>query len=153
MVSKLVERVVGIFGAPGAFLYNGSAFTVFEAIETQQTLTFSHWARGNAQNERSHQSIMLAIPITCEAWRGDWMRVLPLVARSYKTSAKEGTSGDHGTSSSTRGTSGCGADGVRGGGHRGRASQLSQPRPCGLAGGERDAADGAGEEAALQTLL
>jgi ribosomal protein L21E len=99
VVSKLVERVVGTFGAPGAFLSdNGSAFTadlakhVFEAMGTQHTLTFSHWARGNAQNERSHQSIMSAIRITCEAWKGDWLRVLPYVALSYNTSAKEGTS-------------------------------------------------------------
>jgi hypothetical protein len=99
VVSKLVERVVGIFGAPDMLLSdNGGAFTadlarrVFEAIETQQTLTFSHWARGNAQNERSHQSIMSAIRITCEAWRGDWMRVLPIIALSFNTSAKEGTS-------------------------------------------------------------
>ena len=99
VVSKLMERVVGTFGAPDAFLSdNGSAFTadlakrVFESIGTQQTLTFSHWARGNAQNERSHQSIMSAIRITCEAWKGDWIRVLPNIALSYNTSAKEGTS-------------------------------------------------------------
>ena len=99
VVSKLVERVVGIFGAPDSILSdNGGAFTaelarrVFTALDTQQTLTFSHWARGNAQNERSHQSIMSAIRITCESWRGDWMRVLPFIALSYNTSAKEGTS-------------------------------------------------------------
>jgi hypothetical protein len=78
VVSKLIERVVGLFRAPDAFLTdNGSAFTadlakrVFESIETQQILTLSHWARGNAQNERSHQSIMNAIRVTCDSWQGD----------------------------------------------------------------------------------
>ncbi len=99
VVSKLVERVVGVFGAPDEILSdNGGAFTaeltrrVFDTIETQQTLTFSHWARGNAQNERSHQSIMNAIRISCEAWRADWMRVLPWIALMHNTAAKEGTS-------------------------------------------------------------
>jgi hypothetical protein len=125
--------VVGIFGAPGAFLSDsGTAFTVFEAIETQQkTLTFSHWARGNAQNECSHQSNMSAIRITSEAWRGNRMRVLPFIALSYTTSAKEGTSSDHGTSSPTRGTSGCGADGVGGGGHRGGHPSFLSRGPAG----------------------
>jgi hypothetical protein len=99
VVSKLMERVVGLFGAPDAFLTdNGSAFTadlanrVFDAIKSQQILTFSHWARGNAQNERSHQSIMHAIRITCDSWRGDWVRMLPWIQMSYNSSAKEGTS-------------------------------------------------------------
>ena len=41
---------------------------VLEALKTQRTLTFSHTARANGQNERSHRAIMASLRILTQAY-------------------------------------------------------------------------------------
>ena len=99
ITTAIIERVVSIFG-PAARLVSdqGPAFTanltqrVLEALQTQQTLLFSHTARSNGQNERSHATIMASLRIMTAAYKEHWSQVLPYIQYVYNTTPRSGSS-------------------------------------------------------------
>ena len=95
----LIERVVAVFGPPGELISDqGPAFTsnlvarVLEKLQTQQTLLFSHTARANGQNERSHAWIMASLRIMTQAYAENWSRTLPYIQLVYNTTPRAGSS-------------------------------------------------------------
>jgi hypothetical protein len=99
ITEALIERCVGLFGSPEELVSDqGSAFTselasrVLEALRTQRTLTFSHTARANGQNERSHRGIMASLRILTQAYAENWSRVLPWIQLTYNTTPRYGSS-------------------------------------------------------------
>ncbi len=99
IADALTERVVAVFGPPGELVSDqGPAFTsdlvkkVLEKLQTQQTLLFSHTARANGQNERSHAWIMASLRIMTQAYAENWVRVLPYIQLVYNTTPRAGSS-------------------------------------------------------------
>jgi hypothetical protein len=99
IADALTERVVAVFGPPGELISDqGAAFTsnlvtkVLGKLQTQQTLLFSHTARANGQNERSHAWIMASLRIMTQAYAENWVRVLPYIQLVYNTTPRSGSS-------------------------------------------------------------